>query len=254
MFDPADGPDSELARSLRSLGRSLDEPHREDVVDSVRAAIDHHPRQVPRRRARRLIAAAIGLGAVLTVSVPGMRTAVAHFFGIGGVSVTNKQPDDTTPPVGAAFFLGDRVTLEQARNGVAYPVLVPSSPGLGTPEVYLRDNGIVSFVYPASTELPAAHGTSVGLIVTQFNGDTSEAMTKLLDGSDVAPVSVNGQRGLWLTGRDHFVFFVDQQNGVVEVPGHIAGNTLLWEQDGVTVRIEANISEADALLIAESVK
>ena len=201
-----------------------------------------------------MIAAAIGLATVLTISVPGMRTAVAHFFGIGGVSVTNKQSDETTPPVGAAFFLGDRVTLEEARKSVAYPVLVPSRPGLGTPEVYLRDNGIVSFVYPASTELPAAHGTTVGLIVTQFKGDTSEAMTKLLDGSDVATVSVKGQRGLWLTGKDHFVFFVNQHNGAVDVPGHIAGNTLLWEQDGVTVRIEANISEADALLIAQSVR
>jgi hypothetical protein len=254
MFDPVNSTDQELVRSLQSLGQSLDEPQREDVVQSLRSAIDQHPQPAVRRRARRFVAAAIGLGAVLTISVPGMRTAVARYFGIGGVSVTTKQPDETIPPVGTVFFLGDRVTLDQARKSVAYQILVPTRAGLGTPEVYLRDNGIVSFVYAASSQLPAAHDTKAGLIVTEFKGDTSQVMAKLLDGTDAEKVSVNGQQGLWLTGGDHFVFFVNQDNGAVDVPGHIAGNTLLWEQDGVTMRIEADIGKADALLIAQSVK
>jgi hypothetical protein len=138
---------------------------------------------------------------------------------------------------------------------VDFKVRLPAISGLTAPEIYLRENGIVSLVYPASTDFPAAHGTNVGVILTEFKGDTTEAIDKLLhSGTAVEVVTVNGQIGLWLTGEDHFVFFVNPDNGFVEVPGHIAGNTLLWEQDGITFRIEANVVKAGALHLAESLR
>jgi hypothetical protein len=65
-------------------------------------------------------------------------------------------------------------------------------------------------------------------------------------------VTVGDKHALWITGGDHFVFFINQDRGLVNVPGHIAGNTLVWVDGDVTLRLEADISEADAVRIAET--
>jgi hypothetical protein len=243
--------DADVISALDSLRRSLDAIPAGDVVSDVRAAIDA---EAQRRRKRRRRGAGVAVAAIAsTLLVPGVRTAVAHRFGIGGVNVHRTTPEETVPAVGASFDLGRQVDLEEVRSAVDYTLRIPSSPDLPRPTAYLRDNGIVSLVYPSSPTLPASAGTDVGLIITQFTGDSRDIMEKFLDsGPNVRQVTVNDQHALWITGGDHYVFFVNQDNGVVDVPGHVAGNTLLWVDGGVTVRLEANISQAEAVRIAES--
>jgi|GEM_PF-2128237 len=240
--------DADVISALESLRESLDASPSGDVVSDVRAAIDA---EVRRKRRRRGTAVAI-VAVASTLLIPGVRTAVAHRFGIGGVNVHETNPGETVPPVGEAFDLGQRVDLEQVRSKIDYEVRVPSLPELPRPTVYLRDNGIVSLVYPESPP-PEAAGTAVGLIITQFAGDSRDIIEKYLEsGPNVRQLTVNGQHALWITGGDHYVFFINQDKGVVDVPGHVAGNTLLWVDAGVTIRLEADIPEADALRIAES--
>ena len=81
--------------------------------------------------------------------------------------VTIERVDELpTVPVqsGLGTFLGDPVTLEQARERVSFDVVVPDA--LGTPdEVYFQDGppagGMVSFVYGTSDD-PHALGLEVG--------------------------------------------------------------------------------------------
>ena len=243
--------DVDVISALESLRQSLDASPAGDVVSDVRAAIDA---EAQRRKQRRRRGTAVGLAAIAsTLLIPGVRTAVAHRFGIGGVNVHETTPGETVPPVGGSFDLGQRVDLDQARSKVDYELRVPSLPELPRPTVYLRDNGIVSLVYPNSSSLPGAARTGVGMIITQFTGDSRDIMEKFLDsGPNVRQLTVNGQHALWITGGDHYVFFINQDKGVVDVPGHVAGNTLLWVDSGVTMRLEADIPEAAAVRIAES--
>ncbi len=242
--------DADVIGALESLRQSLDAPPAGEVVSDVRAAIDAQAR----RRKRRRRGTGVAIAAIVsTLLIPGVRTAVAHRFGIGGVTVHENNPGEAVPPVGGSFDLGQRVDLAQVRSRVDYQLRVPSLPELPRPSVYLRDNGIVSLVYPKSSSLPDAADTGVGLIITQFTGDSREIIEKLLgSGANVRQLTVNGQHALWITGGDHYVFFINQDKGVVDVPGHVAGNTLLWVEDDVTVRLEADIPEADAVRIAES--
>jgi hypothetical protein len=58
--------------------------------------------------------------------------------------------------------------------------------------------------------------------------------------------------GYWLTGAPHVISYVDADGVVVDETVRLAGNVLLWEQDGVTFRIESLLSRAEALEIASS--
>jgi hypothetical protein len=241
--------DADVISALESLRESLDASPAGDVVSDVRAAIDA---EVRRKRRRRGTAVAI-VAVASTLLIPGVRTAVAHRFGIGAVNVHETNPGETVPPVGEAFDLGQRVDLEQVRSKIDYELRVPSMPELPRPTVYLRDNGVVSLVYPNSPSLPETGITGVGLIITQFAGDSRDIMEKYLEsGPDARQLTINGKHALWITGGDHYVFFINQDKGVVDVPGHVAGNTLLWVDNSVTIRLEADISQADAVRIAES--
>ena len=250
MTDPAEQ-NADVIGALESLRDSLDAPPRGDLVADVRAAIDGDERRGRRRRRRGVLA---GLAAVAsTLLIPGVRTAVANRFGIGGVDIHETVPGETVPPAGVSFALGQRIDLGAIAAAVDYRVQVPSVPDLPRPTAYLRDNGIVSLVYPASASLPESRGSGVGMIITEFTGDSRDIMEKFVEsGTNVRQVTVNDQHALWIYGGDHYVFFVNQDKHAVDVPGHVAGNTLLWVEGDVTIRLEANIPEADALRIAES--
>jgi len=49
------------------------------------------------------------------------------------------------------------------------------------------------------------------------------------------------------------LFFYRDASGIIQTETlRLAGNTLIWEQDGVTFRLEAQVSREDALRIAAS--
>ena len=56
-------------------------------------------------------------------------------------------------------MLGRQITLDEARDAVDFPLLLPTAPGFADPpEVYLSGQGpdvMVSYVYPPASALPA---------------------------------------------------------------------------------------------------
>jgi hypothetical protein len=271
--------DADLERALAELGRELDYPHTPDLTQAVRARITAAP-AAPRRRSwdvfgslfsprvRRYTYACVvllALASLLLAASPGTRDAVADRLGIGGADISTDPPvvvpTPGTPPgtlaeLGTTLQLGALLPLEEARARLAFePLSLPSK--LGEPDaVYVlsRPQGDqLTYVYVPREGLPEVVGTGVGALVMQFAGDTNESFIQkqLQPGTTLELVTVNGQRAYWLSGEPHTFMYADPNGDIWPETVRLAGNTLLWEVDGKTLRIESALPQDEVIRLAE---
>src|SRR4029453_13002597 len=145
---------ADIERALTDLAASLELPPTPDLAAAVSARLERAPapaRLSPATRARRWLGGLGGWGrlavaglAVLLLAAGGLgaspstREAVARRLGLRGVGVELGGPTPstaTTAPGGRLDLgLGRRVSLEEARRRVSFPVLVPGTGGLGQPD------------------------------------------------------------------------------------------------------------------------
>ena len=268
----------DLERALADLAASLAFPPTPDLAAAVTARLEQAPARppAPARRARRpgwlagwrrlAVAglAAVLLAAAVLVASPGTREAVARRLGLRGIGIQLGGPPPptvtTTPGTRLELGLGDRVTLEEARRRVAFPVLVPTAAGLGRPDaVFVNEavpaGGRVDLVYRARPGLPASPFTDVGLLVTEFQGrPTPEFLKKVTRLGVVEEVTVGGQPGYWFSGEPHFFTYVDDAGVFREEQTRLAGNTLIWQRGDLTLRLEGELPKEEAIRIAESMR
>ncbi|HEY4790020.1 MAG TPA: DUF4367 domain-containing protein, partial [Actinomycetes bacterium] len=202
--------------------------------------------------------------AAVLVASPGTREAVARRLGLRGVEVELGGPPPPTvttrPGERLDLGLGERVTLEEARRRVGFPVLVPGAAGFQQPAaVYVNEavpvGGRVDLVYRARPGLSASPFTDVGLLVTEFRGQpTPEFLKKVAVLGMVEEVRVGGEPGYWFSGEPHFFTYQDARGNVRDEQTRLAGNTLVWQRGELTLRIEGEISKQEALRIAESMR
>jgi hypothetical protein len=233
---------SELELALTRLGGEVDYPESPDLVGPVRRRLAAGRRPVAWRRPLVIALAALLVAVAAAMAVPQARSQILDWLGIG--SVTIRYVDDL-PKVGKTqddLALGERVSLADARERASFPVRVPTLEGLQDPDVYLGQLGQVSFLY-GSEEDPR-------LLITQIIG--TGALEKLLSqATTVERVRVGPAEGAWLEGGEHVLFFPSTG----PESQRLVGNTLLLErEDGVTVRIEADVSEREALRIFRSMR
>jgi hypothetical protein len=266
--------DAELEQALTDLGRALTYPATPDLARSVGARLATEPATRPSApwpvtRSRRVwLTAAILLLLLIgsLVLFPQVRTAIADRLGLRGVRIEWLEQAPTPAPVGQDLMLGRTMTLEEARSAVDFPLYAPTLEGFALPsEVYLSGRGdatMVSFVYPSRPGLPESDVAGVGALLTQFRGtpernliikgllgEGGEAETRLVG------VTVGGHSGFWIGGAPHTVFFVCPDSSQCrEERYRLAANVLLWEEDGLTLRLESALSQDAALAIAESVR
>jgi hypothetical protein len=198
-------------------------------------------------------------GAVMVFS-PAARHAVADFFGVEGIDIEVKAtplPTDV-PALGTALDLGERTTLADAEEAAGFDIQLPAD--LGTPDEVYRDQfglQMTSLVYVASDELPESSTTGVGLLISQFEGRIArgDLLGKIVhQGARLDPIEVNGQPGYWIDGEPHILYFIDPSGIILDDTVRLAGNTLMWESGGVTIRMESELSKAEALRIARSMR
>jgi hypothetical protein len=177
----------DLEGALADLAAALEFPPTPDLAAAVAARLDEAPAGAPARTRRRLAGlsgwrrlavaglALVLLAAAVLVASPGTREAVARRLGLRGVEVELGGPPPPTvttrPGERLDLGLGERVTLEEARRRVGFPVLVPGAAGFRQPAaVYVNGNepigGRVDLVYRARPGLAASPFTDVGLLVT----------------------------------------------------------------------------------------
>ena len=266
--------DAAVERALVEVGARLAFPPTPDLSVAVRARLAAGPPRRPAvwaalgsrpRLAMLLAGAAVMLLAALLGVSPGARDAVADWLGMRGVRFFSTAETPTvspTPPAAStrsALLVGTRVSLETARERVAFPIRLPALPGLEAPdEVYLNTapaGGLVSLLYEPRPGLPAARDTGIGLLLTQFRGTAEPFIQKGLPaGARLEPVSVGGARGYWIEGAPHVLIYRDERGAVHEERARLAGNTLLWERDGITYRLETALARDDAIAVAVSLR
>jgi len=235
----------ELELAVRRLGDEVEWPETPDLAKVVRRRIEATPRRVyrPRRLALALAIAAVAVGAVL--AVPPARTAVLEWFGFGGVEIRRVAELSEVPPRGR-LVLGERVALGDARRRAGHPVLVPA--GAPPDAVYLdtaSPGSPVALVYGSLT--------NPRLLVLQFRA--APLIQKALRfETRVEQVVVNGEPGLWIEGPAHEFFYRTGEREPTLDTQRLAGNTLLWTRGPLTLRIEGDLTRAEALRIAESMR
>ena len=234
---------------LMEVGRELDWPEI-DIATRVGTRIRSAPQTSSRRawlpRFAFATAVVVVLAAGTLVFSPATRRAVADFLGIGGVRIQYGTPA-ATPQLGSEFDLGDPVTLAEAAVRVDFSLKTIADPRLGDPEeIYLDDaapgRGLVAFVYGPRPALPATESERATIVFTQFEPPLApdEFFGKKLasEGTIIERVEVNGAEGYWLSGEPHAFYYEVPGSGVFEERIRLVGNVLLWEQDGLTLRLE----------------
>lgn len=159
--------------------------------------------------------------------------------------------------IGGSLLLGEATTLQEAEATAGFDLVVPAA-GLDgvAPEVYrnsFQGSPVVSLLYPAWNRLPAIGETGVGLLLMQIDasGNTSMFITKrAVAETPPRPVTVDGGDGMWIQGG---VLMIDAGDPFWTYQRR-SGNVLVWEQDGITYRMESNLPLDDAIAIAESLE
>jgi hypothetical protein len=238
----------ELELALRDLGARLDWPDEPELAPGVLTGIR---RPLARSRApRRALAVAIAVLVVAIAAVfavPQTRGSILRFFHLRGVTI-ERVPELPTVPVqgGLGTFLGEPVSLEEARSRAQFHVVVPAALG-DADQVYYQASppgGMVSFLYGTRAE-PSA-------LVTEFQARLDEVIfKKVAPDTKIEPVQINGQPGYWIEGA-HYFTYLDRQGDMQTEQVRLAGNVLLWELGTRTFRLEADVPKAEALRIARS--
>jgi hypothetical protein len=98
--------------------------------------------------------------------------------------------------------------------------------------------------------------TEVGAVLTQFRADFEEEFIDkvVFEGGEVERVEVNGQPAYFISGEPHTINFVDENGMVFTDQVRLAGNVLIWERGDISLRLEADVSKAVAIEVAESVR
>lgn len=247
------------------------------------------PPATRRRLAIAIVLLLFLLGAVLG-AIPPVRKGIARRLGFENVQIVNVTAVPTptalptatplpaametpTPSVAASVTptptlqslilragLGTQTTLTEAQSRVAYAIRTPGLPEYAAPdEVYLRApplGGRVTLLYHARPDLPAIGSSDIGLLLQQFKGgiDAGIFQKGVTPGTSVTPVTVNGARGYWIEGGLRAFAYTDA-NGVFQYEEiRSAGNTLLWQENGIVYRLETSLPQADALRIVSSLR
>jgi hypothetical protein len=253
----------DLERDLVDLGRRISYPEEPPLARRAAARLSaEHGRSIPSRSGWRLFALVTATLLILIAGVlgasPAARHAVANWLGIDGIGISFDHPS-SSPVVGPGddLGLGRRTTLDEARALAAFDVGVPTP--FGPPDaVFFEPNvegGEVSLVYEPRPGLPESLGTGVGAILTQFQGRVDRQLFQkfAVTGTDVEAATVTGADAFFIHGEPHLLYY-DRNGDPMEQAPRLSGNVLLWEREGITYRLEAEVGKAAAISIASSVR
>jgi hypothetical protein len=261
----------DLDQQLTDLGATLAWPPTPSLSRGVRQRItagSTTPRWRPGtgiwyRSQWAIAAAAVIVVAAALFAYPPSRAAIASWVNLHVLIKQSEYLPTPSPlpsgPIGKRLGLGDPTTLPIARTKVTWTVLIPAS--LGSPdEVYLQPppggpaRGEVTLVYAAQQGTPVSGQTGVSVLITEARGAVNaNFFGKMIGpGTTLEDVTVAGHQGYWIAGKPHIFFFIDASGAFRDETMRLATNTLILDYGGTVVRIEGDLTKAQALQIAES--
>ena len=254
---------------VRETARRLPYPPTPDIAGGIRQRLQERLPSPYRRLVWAAVVTLLVLGGLL--SVPEVRAAVLEALRIGGITIFMNEPTATltatpapttadivrtprptrTPfieptPVASVLDLPGETTLEAARSEVNFDILLPTYPAdLGAPDrVFLQDFGgdVVTLVW-----LDDAGNVRLSLQILN-----ERVVGSKYEPHDYAETTVNGRQAFWLTG-EHILAFYDRRSGG-DFIRLIESNVLIWEEEGITYRLETEATLEEAVRIAESLE
>jgi hypothetical protein len=242
--------DERIDLALHSLAGEVAFPPTPDLRASVADGLARPsgarrwwPRSLPRALALALIATlvVVATAAALVLFVPGLRLTLVPAVPSAGL------PDG---PLAARMGLGQPVAPEGVSGAI------PAAYGTPDEAYALGDHEVLTLVYRAEDGLEEMGETGIGLLVQRIEGALDgERVEKLVAevGATVQAIEVEGAPGYWISGPPHLVRYTTTAGLEHAQATRVAGDSLVWERDGVLYRIESGLGLAETLRIAESV-
>jgi hypothetical protein len=229
----------DLERDLRELGGEIAYP----ATPQFDLGFERRPARLPYLRPL-----ALGLAVLLAVLAgvlafsPGARSAFLEIFHLKGATVERVEelPEVETQ----AIDFGQRVSLEEAELRVGFDLV-----DLGEPDaVFVRGTHMASLVY-GPVDKPR-------LVLSQLRGAVWDGFVKKVGSSRtrIENVTVDDERGLYVSGDEHFVMFLDENSNIADERTFLAGTVLLWNRGPLLLRLEGDLTRAEAVELAESVQ
>ena len=256
-----------LEGALVELASTIEWPPEPDVSARVVAAIESRvaapvSARPPLRRGWAFAAALVLLVAALFTFSPTTREAVADFIGLGGIRISSGDRPNDLPELGENVALGAPVDgIAGAEEIVDFEIATPTVEGFAEPDAVHADDdfppgGRASLVYAPRPDLPETSETGVGLLLTQFEGTPEVNAIKKLHsvGVHIRFTDVDGAAAYWIAGGSHTISYIDANGDHIEETTRLAGNTLIWQANGVTFRLESALGFEEALAIATSIR
>ncbi len=239
-------------RWVQGMSQKIQFPPTPDIAGGVAEHL-HRPQPKVHRRLAFQFAMVLVVGLIGILAIPDLRAIASDVLRIGGIQIINDDPPRSTIPtvvVGSAYLdslyeIADEVTLEEAQNALGFGILLPTYPeNLGSPDhVFLRDvEPIMVILVWMDTDHPERTPLSFHILP-----NTSD-VRKYYDGQP--GISIIGRRyGFWL--NEAHLFTLPLADGTF-FERWVDGNVLIWEENGITYRIESDLSQQTVDQIAES--
>ena len=192
----------------------------------------HAPARHARRPLVRGLAVAFAVAVACAFAVPQSRSAILRFFHIGGETIERVT---TLPPAKERSLrasLGVRISRAGGARLLERPFAVAHV------QLY-RANTVVSALLPGDVLLSELRTGNDPIIMKKYVSGATDVREVVLE---------PGLTGLWLHGARH-VFLAPT------VPARFAGNTLVWQRDGITFRLEGkSLTRAAAIQLARTLR
>jgi hypothetical protein len=250
---------------LEETARGLKYPPTPDIASAVSrqlVAKRRHPGLAHRRVVWAL--ATVGVLIIGILLVPPVRAGILEVLRIGAVRIFLVEPTSTplpppsiatptqptvTPqptatPLTSVLDLAGETTLAEARRRVNFPIRLPTYPAdLGPPDkVFVQEfaGPILIFVW-----LDDNQPSRVRLSLYQLPPGpyVEKSRPRALEST-----SVNGRSAIWAEGAHLLI----TPSGSDVMRRLVDGHLLVWTEGDITYRLETDLSQAEAIRIAES--
>lgn len=274
---------------LHDTARALPYPPTPDIARSVTARLRSEragpsiTTRIPSYRLR-IALVVLALFAVSLLAVPDVRATISNWLRLGAVEIVfpiatpeavpseqplmaptalppqstqetlapvptaTSAPSPTATPLASVLDMRGEMTLEEARQRVRFPIKVPTYPeDLGPPDrVFVQEFG-ESITVLVWTEPGSRDRVRMNLHIL---GEDIFARKFADEFTQVTETTVDGERALWVVGP-HMINIYERTRAAPD-SRTVVGHVLIWEDAGITYRLETELPLDEAVQIAES--
>ena len=245
--------DELLIDSLRALSATAEPTESPEFTAQVLARVSQlaNPKVLRRRKLRRRLG--MGTFAVILGVIPGPRTALARWLGIGSVRI--ERGDATFEGIPKPILdldLGTRSSVADASRQLGRHMAVAADQQPAG--VWVQKPGPSRGIVVAVNSV-YVRGKAVAL-VRELPGGANVAVVGKIVGPDTQTefLTINERTAVWISGAPHQVAFLDGNGNIVYEPVRLAGNVLLWADDTRTIRIEGLQDRSAAVALLQALR